>query len=98
MPLKTNKEKMLAGERYNCLDPDLNVERQKIKEALRLYNQAEDLAERQAILKNILGRFGENSIIEPPFHCVYGQNIEIGNNVYLNFQCVILDCNKVRIG
>ena len=98
MPVKTNKEKMLAGERYNCLDPDLDVERQAIKKALRLFNQVETLSERQAILQNIFGKFGQNSLIEPPFHCVYGQNIEIGENVYLNFQCVILDCNKVRIG
>ena len=98
MPVKTNKEKMLAGERYNCLDPDLNVERQKIKKALRLYNQVETLSERQVVLQKILGKFGQNSIIEPPFRCVYGQNIEIGDNVYLNFQCVILDCNKVQIG
>ena len=98
MPVKTNKEKMLAGERYNCLDPDLNIERQEIKKALRLYNQIEALSERQAILQNIFGKFGQNSLIEPPFYCVYGQNIEIGDNVYLNFQCVILDCNKVRIG
>lgn len=97
MPVKTNKEKMLAGERYNCLDPDLNIERQEIKKALRLYNQIEALSERQAILQNIFGKFGQNSLIEPPFYCVYGQNIEIGDNVYLNFQCVILDCNKVRI-
>jgi len=98
MSAQTNKERMLAGERYNCLDPDLNVERQKIKKALYLYNQVEALAERQLILQNILGKFSENSLIEPPFHCVYGQNIEIGEHVYLNFQCVILDCNKVRIG
>ena len=97
MPVKTNKEKMLAGERYNCLDPDLNVERQEVKKALRLYNQVETLSERQAVLQNILGKFGQNSIIEPPFRCVYGQNIEIGDNVFLNFQCVILDCNKVQI-
>ena len=98
MPIKTNKEKMLAGERYNCLDPNLNVERQKIKKALYHFNKVEALSERQTILQNILGQIGQNSIIEPPFYCVYGQNINIGDHVYLNFQCVILDCNRVSIG
>ena len=46
----------------------------------------------------MLGQIGQNSIIEPPFYCVYGQNIHIGDHVYLNFLCTILDCNEVHIG
>ncbi len=95
---KTEKEKMLAGERYNCLDPDLDVARQKVKEYLRRYNRAETPPERQAILQQLLGRVGQNSIIEPPFYCVYGQNIYLGDQVYLNVLCTILDCNRVYIG
>jgi len=98
MPLRTEKEKMLAGESYNCLDPDLEAERQKTKELLRLYNLTEAEPERQAILQQVLGQIGQNSIIEPPFYCVYGQNIYIGDHVYLNVLCTILDCNEVHIG
>jgi maltose O-acetyltransferase len=98
MPSRTEKEKMLAGESYNCLDPDLEAERQKTKELLRLYNLTEAEPERQTILQHLLGRIGQNSIIEPPFYCSYGQNIHIGDHVYLNVQCTILDCNEVRIG
>ena len=98
MPLRTEKEKMLAGERYNCLDPDLEAERQKTKELLRLYNVTEAEPERQTILQRLLGQIGHNSIIEPPFYCVYGQNIHIGDHVYLNYLCTILDCNEVHIG
>ena len=98
MPLRTEKEKMLAGESYNCLDPDLEAERQKTKELLRLYNLTEAEPERQAILQQVLGQIGQNSIIEPPFYCVYGQNIHIGDHVYLNFLCTILDCSEVHIG
>jgi len=47
MPLRTEKEKMLAGESYNCLDPDLETERQKAKELLRLYNLTEAAPDRQ---------------------------------------------------
>lgn len=98
MPARTERERMLAGETYNCLDPDLEAERQQIKSVLRRYNQTEAEAERQAILRQLLGDVGQNSIVESPFYCVYGQNIHIGDHVYLNVQCTILDCNEVRIG
>jgi maltose O-acetyltransferase len=89
---------MLAGEIYNCLDADLDVERQKVDHILRLYNRTDTQPERQTVLQQLLGSIGQNSIIEPPFYCVYGKNIYIGDNVYLNLLCNILDCNEVRIG
>jgi maltose O-acetyltransferase len=98
MPPRTEKEKMLCGERYSCLDPDLETERQRAKELLRLLNLSRAAPERQAILQELLGRIGKNSVIEPPFYCSYGQNIHIGDHVYLNVLCVILDCNEVHIG
>jgi maltose O-acetyltransferase len=98
MPLRTEKEKMLAGESYNCLDPDLEAERQKTKELLRLYNQTEAAPERQTILQQLLGQIGQNSIIEPPFYCSYGQNTHIGDHVFVNSLCYIIDNNKVNIG
>ena len=98
MPVKTEKEKMVAGEKYNCLDPDLDLERQKVKIILRHYNSTESLSERHTILQQLFGQIGKNSHIEPPFYCVYGQNIYIGDNVFLNVLCNILDCNKVIIG
>jgi maltose O-acetyltransferase len=98
MPTRTEKEKMLAGESYNCLDPGLETERQKAKELLRLYNLTEVALERQNILEQLLGHIGRNSIIEPPFYCSYGQNISIRDHVFLNVMCTILDCNVVHIG
>lgn len=98
MPSKTEKEKMLAGEAYNCMDADLEAERQKVKRLLRLYNLAEAAAERQTILQQMLGRVGHESIIESPFTCVYGRHIHLGDHVYLNVFCTILDCNEVHIG
>jgi maltose O-acetyltransferase len=98
MQSRTEKEKMLAGECYNCLDPELIVERQKAMKLLRLYNLTEILPERQAILQQMLGQIGQDSIIESPFYCSYGQNIYIGDHVFLNVLCTILDCNEVHIG
>ncbi len=98
MPLGTEREKMLAGEVYNCLDPGLDAERQRVKELLRLCNQTEAVPERRSILEQLLGQIGQTSIIEPPFYCVYGRNIYLGDHVFLNVSCTILDCNEVRIG
>ena len=98
MPLKTEKEKMLAGESYNCLDLDLEAERQKAKELLRRYNQTEAEPERRTILQQMLGAIGQNSIIWPPFYCSYGKNTYLGDHVFLNYMCTILDNNEVRIG
>ena len=98
MAVKTERDKMLAGEIYNCLDADLKLERKRVKGLLRSFNQAMDQEERGRVLGDLLGHCGRNLIIEPPFHCVYGQNIFIGEEVYLNFQCVILDCGLVQIG
>jgi maltose O-acetyltransferase len=89
---------MLAGEPYNCRDPNLDAERQRARELLRLYNRTEALSERQAILGQLLGHIGQDCTIEPPFHCSYGRNIHIGDRVFLNVLCTILDCNEVRIG
>jgi maltose O-acetyltransferase len=98
MPLRTEKEKMLAGEIYNCFGPELEAERQEARTLLRLYNLAEAGPERQGVLEQLLGHVGRNSIVESPFHCSYGRNIHIGDHVYLNVFCTILDCNEVHIG
>jgi len=98
MPSKTEREKMLAGERYNCLDPDLDADRQKTRELLRLYNLTETLPERETILRRLLRQIGQESIIEPPFYCSYGYNTQIGDHVFVNHLCVILDNNEVHVG
>ena len=98
MPPRTERDRMLAGESYNCLDPDLDAERQKTKQLLRLYNRTEAVPERQTILRQLLGHMGQDVVIEPPFYCVYGRNIYLGDHVFLNVLCTIVDCNEVRIG
>jgi len=98
MPSRTERDKMLAGEVYNCLDPGLVAERRNVKQLLGLYNRTDASGERQSLLGRLLGHLGEDSLIESPFHCVYGQNIHVGDHVYLNVQCAILDCAEVRIG
>lgn len=98
MSSRTEREKMLAGETYNCLDADLEAERLQVKQLVRLYNLAQDADERQSLLARLLGYVGPNTFIESPFHCVYGRNIHLGHDVFLNVQCTILDCAEVHIG
>jgi maltose O-acetyltransferase len=98
MSPKTEKEKMIAGENYNCLDPELEADRQKTKKLLYRYNKTETEEERPPILRQLLGSFRENSLIWPPFFCSYGYNTYIGDYVFLNYMCTILDGADVRIG
>lgn len=94
------QQKMLAGELYLASDPDLIQGRQRASKLTRLYNNTteEQLEERQKILLELFNKIGDNLYITPPFYCDYGCYIKLGNNVYMNFNCVILDCNFVEIG
>lgn len=97
---RTEKVKMLAGELYDASDPELASERKRARRLTRLYNATtEDEDERRdAILRELLGTVEGYLKIEPPFQCDYGAHIHIGAGVFINFGCVILDCNTVRIG
>jgi maltose O-acetyltransferase len=100
MMTRTEKEKMLAGELYNADAPELQAEMAITYAWLARYNAApgassSDLRE---LLLERLATVGEGAMIRPPFHCDYGFNISLGANVFLNFNCVILDVVEVTIG
>lgn len=95
------KEKMLVGELYDAnYNKELIEERNKIKDKCFEYNKMKpsDIENRKEKMKTILGKTKENFIIEQPFMCDYGYNIEIGENFYSNHNLVILDANKVKFG
>jgi maltose O-acetyltransferase len=96
---RTEKEKMLAGELYRPGDPELQAEIAANKIWMAKYNSAMAMPadERRALLRRRLGLVGEGAVIRPPFFCDYGSNIRIGTNVFLNFNCVILDVAAVSI-
>lgn len=98
--MKSEKEKMLAGELYNAFDEQLNNERINTRLLLKSFNETreDNPDERKRILHQLIPSAGENLIIQPPFYCDYGTNIEIGENVFFNFNCVILDVMIVKIG
>jgi len=98
--VRTEKEKMLMGELYNSADPQLVLERRHARNLLKTYNDSldEEGDKRRQILTELLGAIGENVYIEPPFFCDYGSNIYLGNGVFFNFNCVVLDVARVDIG
>jgi maltose O-acetyltransferase len=98
MSARSEQDKMLSGETYNCLDADLLALRQEISPLLWRHNHTEPEGERRNILQQLLGSLGRDSIVEPPFYCVYGRNIHIGEKTYLNVMCTMVDCSEIHIG
>ncbi len=96
----TDWEKMQAGEVYNDFAEDLFNRRVRAKRLFRAYNRLDDSEKdkRNEIMRELFRSVGENVWIEPDFRCEFGKNITIGDNVYINFGCVILDCGQVTIG
>lgn len=97
---KTEREKMLAGEPYLSTDPELVTMRQQTQQRLHRLNtlNPKNLVERQAILESLFSDLGARFEINPPFYCDYGCHIQAGENLYINVNCTILDCNQVTIG
>lgn len=97
----TEKEKVQKGLMYNPnFDKELTDERNKAKDICYEYNNLKpsELEKRKGVIKKLLGKTEENFLIEQPFVCDYGYNIEIGKNFYANHNLVILDAAKVKFG
>ena len=98
--MRTEKEKMLAGELYRGGDPELRSLRHKARKLMRAYNQSleEESDKRTELMGELFGAAGSGSYLEPPFYCDYGANIFVGKEFYMNFGGTILDCAEVHIG
>lgn len=98
--MKTEKEKMLAGEDYDCSDPELMERWHTAKELMKEYNNcsSRDVEKLDMLQAQLLGSKGARTRITAPFSCDYGDNIHLGNNVEINHNCVFLDCNRITIG
>lgn len=95
--MKTQKQRMLAGEPYSAADPEIQADQRAAQAWMDRYN-ASKLDERPALLAEGLGEVGANVAIRAPFHVDYGYNIRLGDGVFMNFGCVILDVVEVTIG
>ena len=96
----TQREKMLAGELYDCGDPELLSRWHRAKDLIRDYNLTDstDTERKDRILSELLGGRGKNLWITAPFYVDYGSNIYFGNNCEVNMNCTFLDDNRIVIG
>jgi maltose O-acetyltransferase len=98
--MKTEKDKMLAGELYDALDKQLSEERTKARLLLKELNDSreDEEEERTRILRELIPNAGKGLWLQPPFYCDYGSNITAGEKVFFNFNCTVLDVMQVTIG
>jgi maltose O-acetyltransferase len=96
----SEREKMLAGELYDPFDPELVARRNRARDLCQSLNATREAEtqERRRILVELFGSGGDTVWMQPPFFCDYGTNIELGERVFFNFNCVVLDVCPVRIG
>lgn len=96
----SEKKRMLSGELYRAIDKELGKDNKKARKLMKKFNntEIEEYEYRKQIISDLFESVGNNCYIEPPFRCDYGCHISVGDNFYANFDCIILDVNKVRIG
>ncbi len=98
--MRTEKEKMVAGEFYDAMDPELVREREWARDVCGRLNRCDagDQEQARQLATDLFGSGGESVWLQPPFYCDYGRNIFLGERVFFNFNCVVLDVCPVRIG
>jgi maltose O-acetyltransferase len=94
------KDRMLSGELYLADDPELRADAVRCDALLARFNatRATDVDERRRILTDLLGELGEGTVIRPPLFMDYGYQTSVGSGTFINYNCVILDVGRVRIG
>lgn len=98
--MTSQRQKMAAGDWYTCLDPELEALRQNARRAVHAHNSM-DPDRRGAMapeLAALFGAIGQDCFIEAPFHCAYGMNLFLGDRVYVNAGCAVLDTAPVHVG
>lgn len=98
--MASERDKMLAGELYDPMDPELVTARVRARDLCQALNSTRDSEEegRRRILIELFGSGGDQVWMQPPFYCDYGSNIHLGHRVFFNFNCVVLDVCAVRVG
>ncbi|PKF49445.1 sugar O-acetyltransferase [Enterovibrio nigricans] len=97
--MKTEKQKMLSSELYRANDAELVADKMRCRKAMRRLNQSlPETADWEEAKAELLPNAHKSVYIEPPFYCDYGDNIHVGESVFMNFNCTILDVAPVSIG
>ncbi|MGI8808425.1 MAG: sugar O-acetyltransferase [Acidimicrobiales bacterium] len=98
---RTQRQRMLAGDPYIAVgDPELAADSLRARLLVEQFNRssAGAAADRRRILEELLGAFGADSEIRPPFLCDYGYQIHVGARTFANFGLVALDVARITIG
>ena len=98
--MASERQKMVAGDPYNPMDPELVAARVKARDLCQALNATREQqeTERRQLLTELFGSGGGDVWMQPPFFCDYGWNISLGRKVFFNFNCVVLDVCPVDIG
>jgi maltose O-acetyltransferase len=98
--MQTERDKMLAGLHYDPHDPELVQARYRARDFCQALNatQVTEQEKRRGILRELFGAGGDSVWMQPPFFCDYGSNIILGERVFFNFNCIVLDVCRVSIG
>ena len=98
--MPSERDKMLAGELYDALDPELMEARNRARDLCQALNASREADQdlRKSLCTQLFGKGGDTVWMQPPFYCDYGSNIELGQRVFFNFNCVVLDVCRVTIG
>lgn len=97
--MRTEKEKMFAGEPYWAHSEEMTAIRSEIKKLLHKLNITEYHTDKfHDVMRELFPNSANNFYTEPPFYCDYGDHIYAGDKVFINFGAVILDGAKVTIG
>src|SRR3954463_4035512 len=98
--MDSERQKMLAGELYDPFDPELVAGRDRARDLCQALNATREAQqeERRRIGRDLFGTGGESVWMQPPFYCDYGSNILLGERVFFNFNCVVLDVCQVKVG
>lgn len=95
----TEKEKMRSQHLYNFEDEEIL---QSIKRAndicARLSAMTLNSPEYRPTIEALIPDLPKSSAINPPFHCDHGHGIHIGENTFINYDCIMLDGGEIRIG
>ena len=96
----TEREKMTSGQPYRADDPELCRLRLRGQRLIRAYNELDDDSQRarRAILDDLFAEVGDGTLIQSGFRCEYGFTITIGREVFMNYNCTLLDVCPIAIG
>lgn len=98
-PMKTEYEKMRSQELYYFSDPDIHaslVHAKKVCARLRSMTIYDE--DYRQVIEELIPGIPQSTTICPPFHCDHGTGIILGENVFMNYDCIMLDGGYIRIG